>query len=525
MFCKVCNYALWNLKERTCPECGTGFAPSQFRFRPNSIRFLCPHCSQQYYGTSSTGHLVPREFDCVSCHNRIDMDRMVLVPEAGIDERQTRARGNPWLDRTGRPRIADWFRATVMSLFAPVPLIAATDDHAPPRRTLAYAVLTAAIASATSLIMPFFVLLPILAPLGINANGIEALAIYALGVLASGLLMYAIVPLYAAIAHLILLGGSPKRPFRTTLHAVALSSGGNMLWGIPLFGFMTGPAGLIWWGVSLSIMLRAVHRVRAPRAFLAGLGPPIALCLLGLIAFILMIIWSLSLASAATAAIGQPVQAQVTSVETAWTSAAATSERHVGSLILDGTLPAAIAIAPAFSQTSAVIAAGIDLSASLSTMTDEQREALAASLDASLTPDIIAYRIGDLIVIRDVPNPTPSSSLWRVAYSPEPTANPAFAQMAASTQLAIGTPVPFTSQMIGGPSNASIGPSITEQNRIRASHGLPPLPPLETILAGSPFTTTSAPATTPTDPATPENPPEGTPGHAPPDGPIPGRGG
>lgn len=30
MRCKTCNYRLWNLAGRTCPECGTGFRPSGF---------------------------------------------------------------------------------------------------------------------------------------------------------------------------------------------------------------------------------------------------------------------------------------------------------------------------------------------------------------------------------------------------------------------------------------------------------------------------------------------------------------
>lgn len=488
MFCKVCNYALWNLKERTCPECGTGFAPSQFRFTPNSIRFLCPHCAQQYFGTSRTGHLVPDSFSCVSCHRHIRMDEMILVPAEGVDERHTRARGNPWTDAHGRPSIRAWFRTTLMSLFSPVSLIAATDEQTPRKRTLAYAVLTAALASALSIIMPFMVLMPILAPLGVNARGVEALAIYALGVIASGLLMYALVPLYACIAHAIIWFGEPKKSFRTTMHAVAMSSGPNVFWAVPVFGFMTGPVGLVWWGVSLSVMLRAAHRVTPLRAFIAGLGPPLAACLLAAVGFVLLILWSYSVATTAVTTMGQPLQAQIASVESAWSTAAETTERHVGSLILEGTLPASVAIAPIFSETSIVMAGGVDLSASLSTMTDEQRETLASTLDASLTPDVIAYRIGDLIVIRDVPNPSPSSALWRCAYSPEPVANPAFAQMAASMQPSAGNPVAFTGQMIAGPTNASVGPSLAEQNRIRAKHALPPLPTLESITAAKPFT-------------------------------------
>lgn len=500
MFCKVCNYALWNLKERTCPECGTGFAPSQFRFKPNAIRFLCPHCSQQYFGTSRTGHLVPDTFSCVSCHQPITMDQMVLVPAAGVDERHTRARVNPWTDRVGRPKLRDWLKTVALSLFVPGSLMLSTDLSTSRARTLSFAVLTAAIASATSIIMPFMVTAPVLVPLGINANGIEALAIYGLGVMITGLAMYVAVPLYALIAHLILLGGKPQHGLRVTMHAAALSSGPNVLWGIPAMGFLTGPFGLIWWGVSMSIMLRAVHRVRPARAYIAGLGPPLAVVTLALAGFIALIFWSVSMGMQATAQFTVATSAQITSLETLLVDNVGSGERHVGSLILDGTLVQSTAIASPFSSTTQVIAGGVDLSQAILTMTDEERATLAATLDASLTPDIIAYRVGDLIVIRDVPNPSPTSALWRVAYSLEPSANPGFASLAAGNSQ---TPMPMMglNSTFGGPSNASINPSLVEQNRIRANHGLPPLPPLESITAAKPFTTADVVPT-------PENSPE-----------------
>jgi hypothetical protein len=504
MFCKICNYALWNLKERTCPECGTGFAPSQFRFKPNAIRFLCPHCSQQYFGTSRTGHLVPDRFDCVNCHQPIAMDQMVLVPAAGVDERKTRARVNPWTDRIGRPKLRDWFKSVGLSLFVPGSLILATDISTPRARTLGFAVLTAAIASAASIIMPFMVTAPFLVPLGINANGIEAIAVYGLGVMISGLLMYAIVPLYALIAHIILLGGKPQHGLRVTMHAASMSSGANLLWGVPIMGLMIGPVGAIWWGVSMSVMLRAVHRVTPVRAYIAGLGPPLVAFGAAIAGFVAFVVWAMTLGVNATAQMGAATAAQIAAVEGAIASNTLSGERHVGSLILDGSLLQSSVIATPFSQTSQIIAGGVDLSQALLTMTDQERATLAATLDASLTPDVIAYRVGDLIVIRDVPIPSPTSALWHVAYCLEPTANPGFAQTTLSMQTSSSAPgaFPFNpGQMLGGPSNASINPTLIEQNRIRANHGLPPLPPLESITAAKPFTTADV-ATTP------ENPPD-----------------
>ena len=66
MRCQNCNYTLWNLTTRECPECGTPFLPSAQDFQPNSVRFCCPGCDQDYYGTSPRGHLVPSAFSLPS---------------------------------------------------------------------------------------------------------------------------------------------------------------------------------------------------------------------------------------------------------------------------------------------------------------------------------------------------------------------------------------------------------------------------------------------------------------------------
>ena len=42
------------------------------------MRFCCPHCDHPYYGTSEQGHVEPREFACVKCGQRVNIDDMVL---------------------------------------------------------------------------------------------------------------------------------------------------------------------------------------------------------------------------------------------------------------------------------------------------------------------------------------------------------------------------------------------------------------------------------------------------------------
>ena len=91
MRCKTCDYPLWQIRDRKCPECGSAFRPSDFEFTLNSVRFCCPHCEQAYYGTGANGHISPRTFACVSCAKVIDMDEMVLLPAEGVKDEIGRA--------------------------------------------------------------------------------------------------------------------------------------------------------------------------------------------------------------------------------------------------------------------------------------------------------------------------------------------------------------------------------------------------------------------------------------------------
>ncbi len=109
MRCLQCDYTLWNLTARNCPECGASFAPSDYDFVVNSVRFCCPHCDQSYYGTGEKGHLHPNEFDCVGCGQHVHMDEMVLRPAEGLEEEQTQVDRMPWLERREHGPIRSWF--------------------------------------------------------------------------------------------------------------------------------------------------------------------------------------------------------------------------------------------------------------------------------------------------------------------------------------------------------------------------------------------------------------------------------
>ena len=97
MRCRNCDYPLWNLKARECPECGASFRPSEFEFVAQSVRFCCPHCDQEYFGTDERGHLRPVEFNCTKCATRVEMDAMVLRPADTQNDSSTKLGEVPWI--------------------------------------------------------------------------------------------------------------------------------------------------------------------------------------------------------------------------------------------------------------------------------------------------------------------------------------------------------------------------------------------------------------------------------------------
>lgn len=86
MHCRNCDYALWNITSRECPECGTAFRPSDYEFVPQSLRFCCPHCDHPYFGTGDKGHIEPKSFACLRCGRPVSMDDMVLRPGALVPD-------------------------------------------------------------------------------------------------------------------------------------------------------------------------------------------------------------------------------------------------------------------------------------------------------------------------------------------------------------------------------------------------------------------------------------------------------
>src|SRR5262249_33322413 len=107
--CPTCEYPLWNLTARQCPECGRPFLPSEFRFVANGRGFCDPHSRRNYTAAGPAGGLAPPELDCVKGGRHIHMDQMVLQPTEGEKEEQTEWDTLPWTARAKIGSVRGWF--------------------------------------------------------------------------------------------------------------------------------------------------------------------------------------------------------------------------------------------------------------------------------------------------------------------------------------------------------------------------------------------------------------------------------
>lgn len=272
MRCRTCDYTLFDIRQRTCPECGSPFKPSEFDFQQTAVRFLCPHCEQDYYGMDERGHLVPRDFDCVKCSQHITMDEMIVQPTVGVAEESTQQDPLPWNDKRRRSPILRFFATVGWSMGRPVALGRALQRDVRVGRSLFFAWFISI--SYGAWLLPFFVL----GSMGRSTSNIvlgvlPALAIY-FGVCTFGCI--AVVVLWSLIAHAIISVGSDKhRSMSTTTATIAYAFGPGILIAFPCVGIYAVPVVLIWMAICLSIAFKAAHGCSITRGILAAITVPL----------------------------------------------------------------------------------------------------------------------------------------------------------------------------------------------------------------------------------------------------------
>jgi len=509
MHCKQCDYPLWNLAARQCPECGVPFKPSDYEFVPDSVKFLCPHCKQEYYGRSDKGHLDPPEFDCITCKARLKMDEMVLQPGKDLTEKQTWPGVMPWFERQHRGRFKAFFQTIGMAMVMPAKLIRGVPVESSVGAALVYAMQTTLVLFAIGGLIPG--VLWLLAYYGVGGMW------GGMGGMGSFMFLFILVPYWLILpfallgliliwpmtAHLTLRWtGGCKHPIDRTFHAFAYSAGANALSAVPCVGPLLG---WVWWVISAGIMLAFGQKVHGLRAALAVAILPLLLVVTGGGLFGLGV-WAQQRMMGAMmvgAVSGGGLSANTQStlslnqmlISNSWQSNG-TAPTHIIEHMIVGQMAYYFTITPAGGAMTAQSrlrsenskTADADIPVGELTLdvflaaSSTQKLKSAAQLLESLPADMTAYRFGDYIFT--YPGAALNSmdpQLWTMVMLPDPDVN---GLPAAKDTIHIAT-ADYNVQEVTFDQLPAL---LQAQNQYRATLGLPPLPDLTTITHAKPAT-------------------------------------
>ncbi len=468
MRCRTCGYRLWNLVSRKCPECGTAFLPSEYRFAPSSVRFCCPHCGQDYYGTDENGHLVPKAFTCGSCGQPVSMDEMTLLPTEGVEEDRTTAEEVPWLRRDGTNIFKRWLSTVGWAMVKPQQLMRLAPVMEPENSCWTFAVLTQLIITGT-FIFPVAILGLIMggvSPPGMLWGGGACCASF----VAIPIAFVILVVIWGAFVHgLLRLTGPTADVIGRTFQSLCYSSGANILTATPCLGPYFG---WIWWLVSAVLAVKEGQTVSGLRAAFAVLLVPVLLIAGAAGLYIWAFVSSMS---------GTGPFAPYPGMQRDETAAIAESIVKFAD-VNDGQLPPhAIQLAADYfvlasdfvlfdttTARDAVPVAEIYLSG-FTGLSEDRRQEVATAAARALPEGTTAHRLGDFVfTYHDIDLSTADPNLWLVVWSPDPDQNPRISPYdMVSIGLADGSVIEVPA--------SSFRQLLSEQNDLRAAAGLPKL--------------------------------------------------
>lgn len=490
MRCKSCDYALWNLTTRQCPECGTSYRPDEFEFVPNSVQFCCPQCGQAYYGTDAKGHLVPPAFNCVTCGRAVQLNDMVLRPAVGVQESQTQAEQMPWLERRKIGSVRAWFAMIGMAMTSPYRLMRVTPVDSSAGTAWWYAVLSSAIFLMLS-ILPIgcAMVLPFMMSGGSGARGYFT-AGPALGgiVLVATLAAAGILPLWAAITHgLLRLTGPTQAGFGRTLHGICYSTGANALMAVPCLGVYLFWIFWIWWVVSATLMVKEAQNVHGGRATIAVVTFPILLIagIIGLIAIATMYTppqYSSYPRTAGPASAPREALVLTQAILNYASSHNGAGPRHAAALLTAGGVQAQTFLNMATNSDVTTASVGDMTLAQWQVLPLPARRSAIRDAEGALPASVIAHRIGDFVfTYHGIDLSNADSNLWIVILSPDPVVN-----VADAKPFAVGFASGVTRSISGDFDRA-----LRDQNELRARFGLRPLPDPQRVTHENPATAAS----------------------------------
>lgn len=283
MRCKGCDYSLWNVRGRTCPECGASFDPATHVFAPNMVQFCCINCDQQYYGTDSNGLIVPREFTCVKCGKHCSLSGdMLLRPAPGATEAAIEVEELPWTQRQSMGRLRSGWKTIWLCLGRPSSVGAVIGG---PRPSGAGAWLMALcvplVVSSMVTIMLFFGF-EAASTSGTRYGGVQGRMLTegaaSVGLALAGIVvgLWVTVAISAGIAWLILLFDGRSPSYAKVFSCWAFASTPIMLAAIPCVGpYCMSPVIVVWTCVLAGIMMDKCKLARTGMVVLAAIAPPV----------------------------------------------------------------------------------------------------------------------------------------------------------------------------------------------------------------------------------------------------------
>lgn len=480
MHCKSCNYPLWNLTGRICPECGKDFKPSDFEFIPNTVKFSCPHCQQHYYGTGEKGHLSPVEFQCVNCAAPLHMDQMVLLPADGISDKQTKPIHCPWYERKKIGFFKGWLRTVGMAIRSPVTLIRSTPIEASGASAFWFAVLTLMLftfvagAAGSLIFIPFMLTM---AGGGGRGPGMFMVMGFAITWILWTVITTIALLVWTILAHIILrLTGETKHTYSRTVQSICLGAGAMIPAAIPCLGFYLSLPGLLWWIIISVFMLKVGQGVSGFRASLAAIVPPTATIII-VVGLYMALMFSLMGRMGTWAPQGpnfQEAQDMVDAIVQYADKNGGQGPDHAIQLIADGHIsPAAFVGATTPTKQDDVPIGDTTLDYFTALSLEREQQVIQDCIDALPQPTA-AHRLGDFIFTHhgiDLANP-PSTKLWiLIAVRAHSQGN------LPSGPIIVGK-ADGTIEFL---QSIDFERSLTIQNTLRSKNNLPPIPDLSTI--------------------------------------------
>lgn len=483
MRCPDCDYPLWNIKARECPECGRPFRPSEFDFIPDAVRFCCPACDTAYYGTGERGQLVPDAFECVRCARPIDMDRMVLRPAEGVHEEQTKVEAIPWLEREQRGVVRSWLKTVWYGMVAPHKIGSGLRGPLRPVRALWFLAFTMTVLVAVGAALPLLGISLIMVLSGDPSGTGPAIAgvIIALTI---GIAFAIFTLLWSLTTHgmLRLTGGAPHTLGRT-VEATCFCCGPLAILAIPCLGPYCGSyIGSVWWIVAACIAVATGQQVHGGRATLAVLTFPTLLVAAIVVAYggFFFFMFPNMMARASGAANAARNQVTVASIVSAFNEAAGADgagPAHAVELLETGVgSPTMFVLATSTTVPDEVPVGDTNLF-DLSMLPDNRRRAAIDAIVAAQPADVVAHRLGDFVfTYHGVDLADADPGLWIAVGvaergSEDPDAMIVVAQVDGRTTA-------FPPE--------SLPERLAAQNAIRAENGLPALPDPSTVTHARP---------------------------------------